>query len=86
MLKFALMFNDNQERESLRLEDFTDGVPFAHMLIHSDTIALSLGELELGSQKWISKVSNLKKILTKITHFMELVNEKTDRVKDIDVV
>lgn len=31
-------------------------------------------------------MSNLKKILTKIHSFLELVNEKTDRIKDIDVV
>lgn len=74
MLKFALKFTDNQVYDPIKLDHFTDGLPFAHMLMHSDTISLSMGELEVNSGKWISKVSNLKKILTKINNFMEIVN------------
>ncbi len=86
MLKFALKFPENQAYDCLKLEHFSDGLPFAHMLIHSDTISLSLGELEVNNGKWIAKVGNLKKMLSKINGFMEVVNEKTDRIKDIDVV
>jgi uncharacterized protein YdcH (DUF465 family) len=86
MIKFALKFSENQEYENLRLEHFTDGLPLAHMLISSDTIGLSLDELDINTVKWITKVSNLKKILSKIHSFLEAVNEKTDRIKDIDVV
>lgn len=45
MLKFALKFPENQLYDPLKLDHFTDGLPFAHMLIPSDTISLSLTDL-----------------------------------------
>lgn len=74
MVPFALKFRENADRGSLTLADFADGIPFAHILIDSDATSLSLDELEAGSTKWINKVSNLKKILSKITAFMETVD------------
>jgi len=74
MLKFSQQFKEIKLITSLGLEHFADGLPFAYMLLSSDTIGLSLDELEIGAAKWISKVSNLKKILSKIYSFLDLVN------------
>jgi len=70
----------------LKLDHYADGMPFAQMLISSNTVNLSLDELELNTDKWIVKISNLKKILNKVEVLFESKNIKTERISKIDVV
>ena len=74
MMKFAQKFDGNQQMAPMQIENFTDGLPFANMLQSSNAIQFSVGELERKATKWITKISNLKKILNKIHVFLEKVN------------
>jgi len=56
------------------------------MLIDSESIEISLEDLDLKCPKWINKVSNLKKIFGKIGTFYDRRMLSKDKIEEIDVV
>lgn len=71
MLHFAHKFYEIQDLNPTKPEHFCTGIPFALMLIDSQSIELSEEDLDHRCPKWINKVSNLKKIFTKIGVFYD---------------
>lgn len=86
MVSFAFTFPEIKSYSHLEPEHFTDGLIFCQMLAHSKMLDLSLDDLDRNCAKWINKIANLKKILTKIKPFFEKRLLKTDKIEDIDVV
>lgn len=69
MIAFALTFPELKSYQQLDLDTFTNGLPFCHMLADSKIIEISADDLDQKGGKWINKVANLKKILSKIRPF-----------------
>lgn len=86
MVAFASNFPQTKDEPHLEAQSFTDGLIFCEMLVHSKVIDISEDELDRKCIKWISKVSNLKKILMKIRPFYDKKMLRTDKIEDIDVV
>ena len=86
MLQLAGKFPQIAALGDPTLERMSDGMALGLMLLDGNTCNFSVEELEQGRGKWISRVSNLKKLLLKMEDVLEDRKEKSDLIGEIDVV
>ena len=86
LVAFSFSFMEIREYNPHKPQHFASGLPFAIMLADCESIDINPEEIDHKSPKWIVKVSNLKKILTKVQIFYDKRMMQVEKLSDIDVV
>ena len=85
LLAFASTFSPYQHRKLTNLNEFSSGLVFGHMLATVEHFPLGERQLQTDCQRWIQRLTNLKKLVQKIEVY---VNDsgKQVKTKDIDLI
>jgi hypothetical protein len=85
LISFAENFPLYNTQALKTIEDFSNGMVFAHLLATVEHFPLALKDLECSSDKWIERLTNLKIIVQRMEAYIKEAG-KTLITKDIDLI